>query len=190
VHAAVESERSQASAARRLGISTSYVSKILRNDQDPAVQESTLVSVGNRLGLSRADWAMPQVFDDTMWAQMALKEELRFVSSMIESGQWKATAAEDGSISFREAEERPPVRSLARVVRELARLLRVTHETSATLSPASRMRAMALEVLEMVENRDPFAIHRAADLAEAVLAEAEELTRDRAPEAVPDQNEE
>ncbi len=56
VHAAVESERSQASAARRLGISTSYVSKVLRNEQEPAVHESTLVSVGDRLGLARADW--------------------------------------------------------------------------------------------------------------------------------------
>lgn len=56
VHAAVESEHSQASAARRLGISTSYVSKILRNEQEPAVHESTLVSVGDRLGLARADW--------------------------------------------------------------------------------------------------------------------------------------
>ena len=54
VHAAVESERSQASAARRLGISTSYVSKVLRNEQEPAVHESTLVSVGDRLGLARA----------------------------------------------------------------------------------------------------------------------------------------
>jgi transcriptional regulator with XRE-family HTH domain len=56
VHAAVESERSQASAARRLGISTSYVSKVLRNEQEPAVHESTLVSVGDRLGLARSDW--------------------------------------------------------------------------------------------------------------------------------------
>lgn len=127
VHAAVNAEGSQAGAARRLGISTSYVSKILRNVQDPAVQENTLVAVGKRLGLKLADWSTPRDFDDAHWAQFVLNGDYHLVAVMLDSGRMVVAPTFPGDDDVRFVpHERPEIeyphttRSLVRLVQQLA----------------------------------------------------------------------
>ena len=86
VRRAVEKFGSQSAAAERLGISQSYVSRVLKG-KSAAVQRSTLDVVGLRLGVPAGHWGDGPKEDAESWADSVLSTTHDGIAGKVQSTQ-------------------------------------------------------------------------------------------------------